>query len=131
LCTFSRPRQLYYAADALVWGGAAEASRAERLAVEALAAYDLAPAVERAFGDESGTRCDLAISRIAQGNLDGAAEAMAPVLELPVSQRIHGIVSSVDNVRRALRQISQPGRQVADLDGAIENFTAEHLMIAR
>lgn len=131
LCTFSRPRQLYYAAEALAWAGAAEAVRTERLAVEALGAYDLAPATERAFGDEAGTRCDLAIARIAQGQIDGAAEALTPVLELPVSHRIHGIVASVDNVRRVLGMIDQPSRQAADLNGAIENFAAERLMIAR
>ncbi|MGH3902179.1 MAG: hypothetical protein ACRDTA_28800 [Pseudonocardiaceae bacterium] len=43
LCTFNRPRQLYYAADALAWGGEAEANHTERLALEVLDAYAGAP----------------------------------------------------------------------------------------
>ncbi|MGH3622993.1 MAG: hypothetical protein ACRDQ5_14560 [Sciscionella sp.] len=83
LCTFNRPRQLYYAADALAWGGYDAAERTERLALDALDAYEQAAASDRAFGDEAGTRCALAIARIERGELDGAAHAMAPVLELP------------------------------------------------
>lgn len=51
--------------------------------MEALAAYDEAPAAERAFGDEAGTRCDLAVARVFSGEIDGATEAIAPVLALP------------------------------------------------
>ncbi|MDQ2708868.1 MAG: hypothetical protein M3Z25_15065 [Actinomycetota bacterium] len=39
LGTFTRPRQLYYAADALRWGGRDEAESTERLALFALDAY--------------------------------------------------------------------------------------------
>jgi hypothetical protein len=35
MCTFTRPRQLYFAAEALSWGGEPEATRAEHLALEA------------------------------------------------------------------------------------------------
>lgn len=129
LCTFSRPRQLYYAADTLAWGGEQEATHTERVATEALDAYAVAPAQERAFGDESGTRCDLAVARVLRGEIDGAAEALAPVLRLPPAQRIHGIVTSVDHVRRVLQGIDQPSPVVTDLRGAIENFTTERLAL--
>ncbi|MGH3754574.1 MAG: hypothetical protein ACRDRP_18115 [Pseudonocardiaceae bacterium] len=103
LCTFSRPRQLYYAADALAWGGETEANHTQRLALEALDAYAGAPGQDRAFGDESGARCALALARVFLGEIDGAADALAPVLELPPPKRIHGIVTSVEQVRTALR----------------------------
>ncbi len=127
LCTFSQPRQLYYAADALSWGGQAEAHRTERLAVDALEAYAEAPAQDRAFGGVAGTRSALAVARVFQGEIDGAAAALAPVLQLPVPQRIHGIVTSVEHVRTALRSVDNPGRAVTELAGAIEGWTAQRL----
>ena len=66
LCTFSQPRQLYYAADALSWGGRAEANRTERLALDALDAYAGAPAQDRAFGGVAGTRSDLAVAQCSE-----------------------------------------------------------------
>ncbi len=129
MCTFSRPRQLYYAADALAWGGGPEAPHTERLATEALDAYDVAPAAERAFGDEAGTRCDLAVARVFTGEIEGAAEAVAPVLALPPAQRIHGIVTSAEHVQRALLQVESPSPVVADLRGALENYTAARLTL--
>ena len=131
LCRFSRARQLYYAADALAWGGEPEASHTERLALEALDAYAEAPGPDRAFGDESGAHSALAVARVLQGEVEGAAEVLAPVLELPPAQRIHGIVTSVEHVRTALRAIKDPGRDVIELQGAIEGFTSERLALPR
>jgi hypothetical protein len=131
LCTFSRPRQLYYAADALAWGGGPEAVHTERIAIEALDAYEVAPDVDRAFGDEAGTRCDLAVARVYRGEIDGAAEALAPVLALPPAQRIHGIVTSAEHVQRALLDVETPSPAVADLRGDLESFTTTRLSLPR
>src|SRR5262249_4877951 len=109
LCTFSRPRQLGYTAAAFSWGGAADANEAERLALETLNAYATAPSQDRAFADEPVARGVLALARISQGQVDGAVEALAPVLALPSSQRIHQIVTSVERVRTALSTIKDPG----------------------
>jgi hypothetical protein len=129
LCTFSRPRQLYYAADALAWGGHPEADHTERLALAALEAYAGTPAQDRAFGGVAGTRSALAIARVFHGEIDGAADALGPVLELPVAQRIHGVVTSVEHVHTALRSVENPGREVIELAGAIEGWTAERLTL--
>jgi hypothetical protein len=102
IMTFPRPRQLYYAADAQVWLPGKE-EEADRSAGEALAAYEQASPDERSFSDEAGARADQALARVALGNLDGAAEALAPVLKLPVEQRIGGIVTSTMRVHAALR----------------------------
>ncbi|HKR52105.1 MAG TPA: hypothetical protein VJT72_21495 [Pseudonocardiaceae bacterium] len=131
LCTFSRPRQLYYAADALAWGGESEANYTERLALEALDAYAGALDQDRAFGDEAGTCSALAVARVLRREIDGAAEALAPVLELPPPKRIHGIVISVEHVRTALAIIENPGREATELAGAIEGFTSQRLALQR
>lgn len=128
LCTFNRPRQLYYAADALSWASS-EADHTERLAMEALDAYAVAPAQDRAFGDEAGTRCALALARVQRRQIDGAAEAMAPVLELPPAQRIHGIMTSVEHVDTALRALNQPERSAADLMDSIQTFSSQRLAL--
>ena len=127
VCTFGRPRQLYYAAEALSWGGRAEANHTERLALEALDAYATVPARDRAFGGEAGTRSALALARVCQGQVDGAAEALSFVLGLPPSQRIHGIVTSVAHVHSALSAIKDPGRDAIELAGAIEGWTSQRL----
>ncbi|MGH4009855.1 MAG: hypothetical protein ACRDTH_17180 [Pseudonocardiaceae bacterium] len=131
LYTFSWPRQLYFAADALTWGGETEANHTERLALEALDAYARARDQDRAFGDESGARSALAVARVLRCEIDGAVEALAPVLELPPPKRIHGIVTSVEHVRNALSAVKNPGRDVAELAGAIEGFTSERLALQR
>jgi tetratricopeptide (TPR) repeat protein len=128
LCTFTRPRQLYYAADALAWAGAAEAEHAERLALEALSAYQAAPETDRAFGDQAGTRCALAVARIERGEIDGAAEAVAPVLDLPAAQRIHGIVASVDHVHRTLARVDG-GQAGSELGDRMRAFATDRLVI--
>ncbi len=129
LCTFPRPRQLYYAADALALAGSAAAEHAEALAIEALDAYAHAPSHDRAFGDEAGTRCALAVARIRRGQLDGAAEAVAPVLELPPAKRIHGIVTSVERVADALVGVTG-GRTTAELTEHLRTFTHERLTLS-
>jgi hypothetical protein len=131
ICSFGRSTQLYYAADALVWGGAAEAGHAEQLAVEALDALAAAPVAERGgFGNEQGARCDLAVARLLRGELDGAAEAIAPVLELPANRRQQGIVRSVERVRDTLRALPRAS-SLHDLDDAIESFMSQRLALPR
>jgi hypothetical protein len=105
IMTFTMPRQLYYAADTRVWLPGAE-ERAERAAAEAVGAYERADTKERSFSDEAGARADQALARANRGDLDGAAEALRPVLSLPSDQRIGGIIASVMRVHAALREAS-------------------------
>jgi hypothetical protein len=102
ILTFTRPRQLYYLADARVWLPGAE-TQAERAATEAIAAYEAAQPAQRSFGDEAGARADQALARATGGDLEGAAQALRPVLDLPPDQRIGGVVSSVMRVHAVLR----------------------------
>jgi hypothetical protein len=126
LCTFLRPNQLAYAAEALSWGGAPEAGDAERFALEALATYPAALQVGF-FRNEATARCTLAVARVAQGEVDGAAEALRPVLALPPAQRDHTILTSVERVHTALSAITNPGRDAIALTGALEAFAVERL----
>ena len=121
MCKFSRTRQLYYTADALAWLPA-EAGQAQDYATRAVMAYQDTDAPEWAFGDAAGSRCDLAVARIALGEIDGAREAIAPVLELPDEQRIRGIISSVQHVHTALRRPELPPAG-KDLQEEIELFS--------
>ncbi|MEU3290446.1 hypothetical protein [Streptomyces longwoodensis] len=76
-----------------------------------------------AFGDLAGSQCDLALVRLYGGDVDGAAAAMRPVLDLPSSHRNNGIIVSAVRVRNALTA-GRAGAAVAarDLRAEIEAF---------
>ncbi|MEV8377346.1 XRE family transcriptional regulator [Kribbella sp. NPDC056861] len=121
LCTFGRNRQLYYAADALAWLPG-EVDTADQYSRQAVDAYTDQSHPEWAFGDAAGSQAAMAISRIASGELDGAADAIAPVLGLPAERRINGVVHSARRVHQALRQ-SGHGEDARELQEEIEMFT--------
>jgi tetratricopeptide (TPR) repeat protein len=121
IATFTRSRQIYYAADALAWLPT-EAQQAERYSSQAVTAYADTEQPDWAFGDQAGSHSDLAIARIQQGELEGAIEALTPVLELPPEQRINGIIKSVNHVHAALVQ-APASSETRDLQERIEFFT--------
>jgi tetratricopeptide (TPR) repeat protein len=120
VCTFSRARQLYYSADALAWLPS-EADAAADYSAQAIEAYSDPTRPEWAFGDEAGSHADLAVARIAQGELDGAVEAIAPVLVLPAEKRIKGIIASTKHVQSALVRAGE-SRAARNLQEQIEVF---------
>lgn len=121
LCTFGRARQLYYAADALSLLPEA-AEDAERYSLEAMQAYEDTSSPEWSFSDQAGSQADLAIARLDRGEVEGATEALAPVLELPPDQRINGIIKSAQRVHAALaRNGLSDHKSVLQLQ--IESFT--------
>ena len=126
MCYFSLPRQLYYASDAgAVLPEHDESglrSETESLAAEAVTAYEQAPEGEKSFGDEAGSRTDLAVARARAGNLEGASEAIQPVLELPVAQGFDGVVTSVLNVHRAVTALSPDAPAAREIQEQIENY---------
>ncbi|MGH3974801.1 MAG: hypothetical protein ACRDS9_15945, partial [Pseudonocardiaceae bacterium] len=120
IATFGRPRQLYFAADALVWLPD-ESPAAEDYARQAVEAYSDPADPHWAFGDAAGSYAALAIARIGRGEIDGAAEALTPVLDLPAEQRINGIVHSVNRVHQALNHV--PTSTIArELQERIESY---------
>jgi hypothetical protein len=100
LFSFSTAKQRYYAAGTFVHldNGA---SRACEEATEALQLYDAG--VDPSYSDAAGTRAELALSRVIATEVEGAGEALAPVLELAPERRITGIVASTGRVELALR----------------------------
>jgi hypothetical protein len=122
LCTFSYARQLYYASDALAWFPE-RAPAAEQHAIDALTTYEDTESPGWSFGDAAGAATNLAIARVARREVDGALEAVRPVLDLPPEQRIHGIVESINRVQRALSSLdASPARSA--LQEQIESFIA-------
>ncbi|MFB7982983.1 hypothetical protein [Streptomyces vinaceus] len=121
LCLFGRTRQIYYAAEALSWLPS-QSSIANDYATRAVAAYEDSSSPEWAFGDQAGARSALAITRIQMGELEGATEAVTPVLDLAPEQRINGIVNATQRVHRALRD-SPLAEDASGLQEQIEAFT--------
>jgi hypothetical protein len=121
LCTFGPARQLYYAADSLTWLTADEVTAVEDYAIRAVAAYGDTNRPDWAFGDQAGSHCNLAIVRAIRGEIDGADEALRPVLDLAPELRINGILGSVQRVHAVLRQ-SADAQGRSDLQMEIEEF---------
>lgn len=125
LCTFSVIRQTYYAADALAWLPSL-APTAEDYAQRAVTAHMDPTVLHWAYGAAAGSATDLAIARLRRGEVDGAAEALEPVLALPPGQRINGIVTSVNHVYAALTAVPAAAA-VHALQERIEDFTTTPL----
>ncbi|MBL7497187.1 helix-turn-helix transcriptional regulator [Frankia sp. CNm7] len=122
ICFFSVARQLYYAADALSWLPD-ETQAAERYGAAAVDAYHDPTRPEWAFGDQAGSHAGLAHTRVARAELDGAAEAIGPVLDLPPDRRINGVIHSVQRVHAALvRSTLAEDPAARDLSERIEMF---------
>ncbi len=126
MCYFSRPRELYYAADASASLPSADDKEligtAISHATEAVAAYENALPDERSFSGEAGSRTDLAMALIRAGEIEGASEAVQPVLALPLSLRIHGIVTSVTNVHHEITANSIDSPHGRGLQEEIEEY---------
>jgi hypothetical protein len=122
LFSFPVEKQQYYAAGAYVQLADGPA-RAEQEASAALELYDRG-GEHLAYSDAAGTRAELALARVLGGEIEGAGESLAPVLNLPSEMRITGIVESTARVFHALRRPalhSSPATKT--LRGQIEAFT--------
>ncbi|MFC9653832.1 MULTISPECIES: hypothetical protein [unclassified Streptomyces] len=100
---FPACRQDYYEVEATVLLGHSDAvpglvTRAE----QAVQGFSDPDDPHWAFGDAAGAQSNLALARLGSGDVDGAAAAVQPVLDLPPAQRNAGIIGSVDRVRVAL-----------------------------
>ncbi|HSA52747.1 MAG TPA: hypothetical protein VLH10_21890 [Yinghuangia sp.] len=124
IMTFPTPRQLYYTAEASVHLGD-DHRAAETQALAAVRAYREAQPEEWAFSDEAGAHTNLALARVASDEVDGAADAVRPVLDLPVEQRNFGIVTSARRVHDALCAPRFRGARAAlEVRSEIQEFSA-------
>ncbi|WP_137815349.1 hypothetical protein [Gandjariella thermophila] len=97
---FPPAKQAMYAATARLWlGDEGNLARAERLAGEAIELYVADPPERRRLGELSLARLDLAVARLGQENLEGAAEQVPEVLAVAKRRR-------TDSVVRRLRQLA-------------------------
>lgn len=120
VATFTRPRQLHFAAGALTLLRD-ESSVAENYASQAVEAYSDPTDPDWSFASAAGSRAVLAIARIRRGEIDGAADALTPVLDLPAEQRINGIVQSVNQVHQAVNHMPTSAT-ARDLQERIESY---------
>ncbi|MCX5196143.1 hypothetical protein OOK31_19955 [Streptomyces sp. NBC_00249] len=131
LLTFPRVRQDYYDVEAHVLLGHGDAQLAQR-AERAVGGFSDPGHADWAFGDAAGARTNLGLARLWTGDLDGAAEAVRPVLDLSADQRNAGIIHSARRVRSALLQPGYRDAAVArELREEIETFSRPALALPR
>ncbi|MCD9165771.1 hypothetical protein [Streptomyces albireticuli] len=131
LLTFPESKHLYYSVESEVLLGNSNA-RIAALAEEAVQRFSDSEAADWAFGDLAGAQCNLALTRLYSGEVDGAAEAIRPVLDLAPAHRNRGIVVSADRVGAAL--LRDPARNAAtarDLRAEIEAYSPSRLALPR
>lgn len=129
LLTFPDAKRLYYVVESKVLlGEGAHDSAAQAQA--AADAFGDRTADHWAYGDEAGSLCNLALVRLYGDDLDGTADALRPVLDLPADQRNNGIVVSAQRVQTALNRGSVRTAHVArELHEEISQFTPVKLAL--
>ncbi|WP_371580567.1 hypothetical protein [Streptomyces sp. NBC_01314] len=105
LLTFRPEKQLYYVVESHVLLGHGDARTANQ-AEQTVEIFSNPEAPHWAFGDQAGAHCNLTLTRLHANDLDGAAAAIRPVLDLPPRQRNRGIVVSAQRVQVALSRES-------------------------
>ncbi|MEU7230090.1 hypothetical protein [Streptomyces chrestomyceticus] len=122
LLVFPKVRQDYYEVEAKVLLGHGDA-RLVAQAEETVRGYSDPTDAHWAFGDAAGAQTDLALARLYTAELDGAMEAVRPVLDLPLRQRNAGIVYSVNRVAGQLSTgYGRDSVAARDLREEIETF---------
>ncbi|MFF1602446.1 DNA-binding protein [Streptomyces mirabilis] len=106
---------------ALLIGDTAQAEASARRALSLLAAK---PQADQSAHVRAGAAADLAQARLMADDVDGAAEALAPIWNVPAEQRNTGIVVRAARIGRHLSQPMYHGAQLPrELRERIEDFT--------
>lgn len=104
---------------------AKEFSRAELAAEEALRIVASVPKAQRSRATMAKARVELSRVRLFRSDLDGAAEALAPVLALETRWRTAGLLERITALRAELARAQLSDAVVArDLGTRIEDYTA-------
>ncbi|MEU5839771.1 hypothetical protein ABZ820_39820 [Streptomyces diacarni] len=131
LLTFSPTKQLYYNVEARVLLGHGSTDVITQ-AEEAVRGFSDTNSTDWAFGDQAGAQCILALTRLHSGEVDGAAEAVRPVLDLAPTLRNRGIIVSANRVGARLTKIAPGESAVArDLREEIEAYAPNRLALLR
>ncbi|WP_093803991.1 helix-turn-helix transcriptional regulator [Streptomyces sp. Wb2n-11] len=111
---FSRAKQSYYAGSSLIWlDGGHDAERAAREASEAIEMWRTGPEADRSLDDERLAHVYLATARVQLDDVEGAADAIRPVLSLPVEEQISWIVKRMDRLAGMLSAPRYAGNRTA------------------
>ncbi|MEU8889842.1 hypothetical protein [Streptomyces sp. NPDC048442] len=122
LLTFPEPKHLYYTVESKVLLGHSDPDTVT-LAQSAVAEFSDPQATHWAFGDQAGAQCNLALTRLRSNEVEGAVEAVRPVLDLDPGHRNRGIIVSAERVGEALLHPTLRGAGPArDLHEEIEAY---------
>ncbi len=127
LLSCGQARQANYAAGVYLRVGDTDAALTETDA--ALNAYTIGE--QRSYGTEAQIQITRAASYLVKNELDGASEALRPVLSLPVDQRLHTVARRLGQLGLALTQprIARAAEAVA-LRAEIESYRAHTAVTA-
>ncbi|MFJ9012306.1 helix-turn-helix transcriptional regulator [Streptomyces canus] len=99
LFEFSETKQRYYAGSSLIWlDGGDDARRAATEAQAAIDSWQQMPAEQRSLDDERLAHIYRATALVQLDDVEGAADAMAPILTLPRESQISWIGKRADRV---------------------------------
>ncbi|MFF0528321.1 helix-turn-helix domain-containing protein [Nocardia amikacinitolerans] len=118
---FPDAKAQYYAGATYIHLGQAEpALTATERAIDL---YSNGPSEKRSYGAEALARVDSAAAHLINGSLDGAAEALHPVLGLAEDKRIAQLEERLTGVRRRIAQPAfRDATEARYLDERIEEF---------
>ncbi|WP_406267705.1 XRE family transcriptional regulator [Nocardia sp. NBC_00881] len=118
---FNDAKAQYYAGATYIHLGQAEpALSATQRAIEL---YSKGPSEQRSYGAEALARVDCAAAHLINGSLDGAAEALHPVLGLDEDKRIAQLEERLTGVRRRIATPAfRDAVEARFLDERIEEF---------
>ena len=121
LFEFSETKQRYYAGSSLIWlDGGDDARRAASEAQAAIDSWQQMPTEQRSVDDERLAHIYKATALVQLGDVEGATEAMAPILTLPREAQISWISKRADRVGSMLTAPKFQGSPIAtDLREAI------------
>ncbi|AHH17257.1 hypothetical protein NONO_c24610 [Nocardia nova SH22a] len=122
---FSPAKQEYYTASALMWlSNTAALKEAERSATNAIAIWEHEPVEQRSLDDEALAHVYLATSLIKLGEIDGAMEAVRPILNLPEERQISWIRKRIAQLSDLITRDSRY-RHSRAASAAIEELRAD------
>ncbi|CAI7976590.1 hypothetical protein FRAHR75_2760001 [Frankia sp. Hr75.2] len=130
LMRLSHPEQLGIIAGTAAW--LPNLAEAERAAVDAVTAYTNAPYADRSHNSHAIARADLALAHIRQHELDGARQALQPLLAIPPQHRVLPIRAGAHRLSTALRTDPAYHRspQARDLTATINAYTHDSTQAA-
>jgi transcriptional regulator with XRE-family HTH domain len=120
---FDAAKLRYY--EALVLNRAGYPADAETAAATAVTLYQAAPGQARSYGCDALAHVQLATARLMRGDADGAADAIAGLLQLDPGRRISSLHEHVEACHELLRGSAfRDSQTAAQLDQQLRAFSA-------